>query len=82
VSDYASDDHGPTPERCLTARQLANILNVHENYIYELAARGLIPSYKIGGNRRFRWSEIETWLDQNEPAPTRNSSRPRWATPP
>ena len=51
------------PERFLTARELAAILAVHENYIYDHAARGLIPSYKIGGNRRFRWSEIEVWLD-------------------
>jgi len=50
------------PERFLTARQLADLLCVHENYVYEQAARGRLPSYKFGGNRRFRWSEIDGWL--------------------
>ena len=63
MSEYFRDDQGAAPERFLTARELAAILGVHENYIYDHAARGLIPSYKIGGNRRFRWSEIEHWLD-------------------
>jgi excisionase family DNA binding protein len=61
------DSPPPQPvelERFLTARELAELLNVSENYIYDLAAKGILPSYKIRGNRRFRWSEIEQWLDQ------------------
>jgi excisionase family DNA binding protein len=60
---YSGAERSGTPERFLTARELADILSVHENYIYDQAARGLIPSYKFGGCRRFRWSEIEEWLD-------------------
>ena len=40
------------------------MLQVHENYIYDLANHGELPSYKIGGMRRFRLSEIEDWLDR------------------
>ena len=70
MSEYFRDYQGAAPERFLTARELAAILGVHEHYIYDRAARGLIPSYKFGGNRRFRWSEIEHWLTASGPDPT------------
>lgn len=54
----------PHSEQLLTAADLAAALGVHPNYIYNLAAAGDLPSYRIGGNRRFRWSEIEAWLEQ------------------
>jgi excisionase family DNA binding protein len=50
-------------EPLLSARELAEILGVNLNYVYEQAAAGRLPSYKIGGNRRFRASEVEAWLD-------------------
>lgn len=49
-------------EPLLSARELADILGVNLNYVYEQAADGRLPSYKIGGNRRFRASEVEEWL--------------------
>lgn len=49
-------------EPLLSARELADILGVNPNYVYEQAADGRLPSYKIGGNRRFRASEVEEWL--------------------
>ena len=50
------------PERLLTAKEVADLLGVHQNYVYDQAGKGLIPSYKFGGHRRFRWSEVENWL--------------------
>jgi excisionase family DNA binding protein len=61
-----SDNGGPVRaviEPLLSARDLAEILGVNLNYVYEQAAAGRLPSYKIGGNRRFRASEVEAWLD-------------------
>jgi excisionase family DNA binding protein len=55
-------------EPFITAREVAAKLCVHQNFVYDQAASGRMPSYKISGLRRFRWSEIETWL-----APTRCS---------
>jgi excisionase family DNA binding protein len=49
--------------RLLTAKEVARLLGVHPNYIYNLATSGELPSLRIGGNRRFRWSEIEAWLE-------------------
>lgn len=52
-------------ERLLNAKELAERLGVHPNYVYGLATSGQVPSYRIGGNRRFRWSEVLTWI-QNQ----------------
>ena len=40
-------------ESMMTARQVAELLGVHENWVYDQAATGELPSYKIGGTRRF-----------------------------
>jgi excisionase family DNA binding protein len=47
----------------LTARELAERLGVHPNYVYALAKSGELPSYRFGGNRRFSWAEVELWLE-------------------
>ena len=52
------------PERLLAAKELAERLGVHPNYIYSLAVAGQLPSFRIGGNRRFRWSDVERWLEE------------------
>ena len=40
-------------ESMMTVRQVAELLGVHENWVYDQAASGDLPSYKIGGTRRF-----------------------------
>lgn len=49
-------------EAMMTARDVADFLGVHENWVYDHAAAGDLPSYKIGGFRRFRKGELEAWL--------------------
>jgi len=56
-------------ERMLTVRQLASALGVHPNWVYERAASGELPSYKIGGARRFLPSEVAAWLQKRHDAP-------------
>jgi excisionase family DNA binding protein len=47
----------------LTATELATRLGVHKNYVYALATSGELPSFRIGGHRRFRWADVEGWLE-------------------
>lgn len=58
-------------EAMMTAREIADFLGVHENWVYDHAAAGHLPSYKIGGFRRFRKEELEAWLaaQRQEPEP-------------
>ena len=50
----------------MTARQVAELLGVHENWVYDQAAGGDLPSYKIGGSRRFQPDEVQR-LDRRAP---------------
>jgi excisionase family DNA binding protein len=60
-------------EPMMTARQVAEVLGVHENWVYDQAVGGDLPSYKIGGTRRFDAEELRAWIaahreDQRETA--------------
>jgi excisionase family DNA binding protein len=53
----------------MTARQVADVLGVHENWVYDQAASGVLPSYKIGGSRRFLRDELQRWIaEHRQPA--------------
>jgi len=45
-----------------TAKQVAEHLNVHRNWVYEAAATGDIPVIRFGGNLRFDPAAIRLWL--------------------
>jgi excisionase family DNA binding protein len=52
----------------MCARQVAEMLGVHENWVYDQAVSGELPSYKIGGTRRFDPDELRGWIaDHREP---------------
>ncbi|MGH3040702.1 MAG: helix-turn-helix domain-containing protein [Gaiellaceae bacterium] len=52
-------------ESMMTARQVAELLGVHENWVYDQAAAGVLPSYKIGGTRRFDRGEVRHWIAEH-----------------
>ena len=78
-------------ESMMTVRQVAELLGVHENWVYDQAASGELPSYKIGGTRRFDRDELRGWIaghrqaerDQSakrKPKPRQRRSRPKATT--
>jgi excisionase family DNA binding protein len=62
-------------ESMMTARQVAELLGVHENWVYDQAASGLLPTYKIGGARRFDAEELRTWIAEHRAAERRPQVR-------
>lgn len=65
-------------ESMMTARQVAELLGVHENWVYDHAASGELPSYKIGGTRRFVRDEINGYIAEHrepERRPERRASK-------
>lgn len=48
-----------------TIRELAAYLRLKEKTAYALVGRGELPGFKVGGSWRFRRSDIETWIDDN-----------------
>lgn len=52
-----------TPDRLMTARQVATYLNVNERTVLKLVSEGALPGVKIGNQWRFRKAMLDTWLD-------------------
>ena len=46
-----------------TLKQVADRLQLSERTLYRLLQRGQLPAHKIGGQWRFRLSEVDYWLD-------------------
>ncbi len=62
-------------ESMMTARQVAELLGVHENWVYDQAASGVLPSYKIGGARRFDAEELRAWIAEHRAVDHRRQAR-------
>jgi excisionase family DNA binding protein len=54
----------PSIEPWISVDDLALVLGVSTDWVYEKAASGDLPSYKFGGHRRFRISEVEEWASR------------------
>lgn len=52
-------------EDYLTARELAEALSLHPQYVRDCARMGIIPGMKIGSNWRFSLIEVEAKMKQN-----------------
>jgi excisionase family DNA binding protein len=53
----------PANDRMLSAKEVAEVLGVHEDTVFGWAASGDIRSYKLGRVRRFRQSDLDAWID-------------------
>jgi excisionase family DNA binding protein len=54
-------------ENCLwTAQEVAELLGVSHEYIWQLSREGRIPTVSLGRARRYRRESILAWLEQIE----------------
>jgi excisionase family DNA binding protein len=51
-------------ERLLIAKEVAERLAVPETWVREATRDGRLPHLALGRYRRYRWSEIEAWLEE------------------
>lgn len=51
-----------TVEKLVTAKQVAEVLGVHEKTVRDKANRGEIPGLRIGQAWRFRLSDVDEWV--------------------
>jgi excisionase family DNA binding protein len=64
-------------ESMMTARQVADLLGVHENWVYDQAVAGDLPSYKLGGSRRFDPEELRGWIAAHREAERASEAKRR-----
>jgi excisionase family DNA binding protein len=50
-------------EQFVSIQEAARFLGVPKSYVYEKVRLGRLPSYKLGGLRRFRLSELAAWME-------------------
>lgn len=50
----------------VTIKEIAEYLKIKEQTVYVLVGKGEIPGFKVGGAWRFRLSEIDKWITQQE----------------
>lgn len=53
-------------EDILTIRELAKYLKIAEKTAYRFASEGKVPGFKVGSAWRFRKSEIDRWIAEQE----------------
>ena len=65
------------PEPYLSASEVAEVLGMSRDWIYERAKAGDLPSYKLpGGKRRFLYSELQHALQRLKEGEPDSAQRP------
>jgi excisionase family DNA binding protein len=57
---------GNSFDRLITVKELMRLLGVSRSWVYDAAARGIIPSIRVGSMLRFDMSAIRAWLAQQQ----------------
>lgn len=53
-------------DNILTVKELAEYLKIAEKTAYRFVSEGKIPGFKVGSAWRFRKSEIDRWISEQE----------------
>lgn len=53
-------------QEIFTLKELAAYLKLAEKTAYRLASEAKLPGFKVGGAWRFRKTEIDRWIKQQE----------------
>lgn len=70
-SDGANAIPSEMSSEIMTLREVAEYLACHPVTIYRLAQSREIPAFRLGGNWRFKRSEIGQWIAQRQRRPRR-----------
>jgi excisionase family DNA binding protein len=63
----------PTERELLTAEEVAALLGIGVDWVWERARKGRIPHIRLGRFRRFRRQAIQDWLDAIEISAARDT---------
>lgn len=57
-------DRGLSEDRYLTTQELMRFLNLSRSKIWTLVKTEGLPAFKIGGDYRYRTSEVVRWMEK------------------
>ena len=64
IPPSATEDQSGGDAALLTTREVMAFLNLSRTRIWELVKREQLPAFKVGGDYRYRRSEIDAWLER------------------
>ncbi|QSX36178.1 methylation-associated defense system helix-turn-helix domain-containing protein MAD1 [Shewanella sedimentimangrovi] len=50
-------------DQILTLKEVAEYLKLTEKTAYRLVSEGKLPGFKVGGSWRFRYADLDAWID-------------------
>lgn len=53
-------------DQILTLKEVAAYLKLAEKTAYRLASEGKLPGFKVGGSWRFKYEDLELWIDEQK----------------
>lgn len=53
-------------DEIFTIKEASAYLKLAEKTAYRLASEGKLPGFKVGGSWRFRKSEVDAWIKEQE----------------
>lgn len=53
-------------DQILTLKEVAAYLKLAEKTAYRLASEGKLPGFKVGGSWRFKYEDLEAWIDMKK----------------
>ena len=56
----------------LNAMEVAQILNITKNTVYEMIKRGELPAYKVGRKIRIDRADIDAYINNQKKTPDKN----------
>lgn len=63
-------------EEALDVHQVAELLKISERHVYELAAGGSLPAFRIGKMIRFDPQDVADWLRRKKPLDKNSRRKP------
>jgi excisionase family DNA binding protein len=63
-------------DRLLTAREVGELLGFAPGTVVDWFEAGKLPGFRIGGRLRFRWSEVEAWIEEQRAGAGRGEVSP------
>ena len=53
-------------DEVLTIKEVAALLKIADKTAYIMAQRGELPGFKVGGQWRFKRSDIDDWIEERK----------------
>jgi len=66
TNEKMDNNNNHSVNQFIAAHELSSHLNVSVQTIYDWIRKSKIPYYRLNGTYRFRWGDIQSWIERNK----------------